>query len=85
MVLPVARLLTKPVIRHRIVMNFAAQAEGYTPDRLVDDMLAHVKPHAGGLMADDRVNKTGNTGNRNNNNNKKNNNKKSNKCKQWTP
>ena len=52
------RAVAGPVLRHRIVMNFAAQAEGYTPDRLVDDMLAHVKPHAGGLMADDRVNKT---------------------------
>jgi len=52
------RAVAGPVMRHRLVMNFAAQAEGYTPDRLVDDMLAHVKPHAGGLLADDRVNKT---------------------------
>ena len=52
------RAVAGPVMRHRLVMNFAAQAEGYTPDKLVDEMLQYVQPHAGGLLADDRVNKT---------------------------
>jgi len=51
------RAIAQPVLRHRVVMNFAAQAEGYTPDKLVEDMLKHVQPHAGGLMEDDRVKK----------------------------
>ncbi len=52
------RALALPVLRHRVVTNFAAQAEGYTPDRLVLDLLDHFQPHAGGLMADERVNKS---------------------------
>ncbi len=55
------RALAAPVLRHRIITNFAAQAEGYTPDRLVGDLLEHFPPHTGGLMADDRVNKAINT------------------------
>ncbi|MFQ5430757.1 MAG: AAA family ATPase, partial [Phycisphaerae bacterium] len=51
------RALTAPVLRHRVITNFAAQAESYTPDRLVADLLDRFQPHAGGLMDDDRVNK----------------------------
>ena len=49
------RALAKPVLRHRVVMNFAAQAEGYTTDRFVDALLEQFQPHQGGLLADDRV------------------------------
>ena len=51
------RALAPPVLRHRVITNFAAQAEGYTTDRLVEDLLTHLPPHAGGLLDDDRVNK----------------------------
>ena len=51
------RAVAHAVLRHRLVTNFAAQAEGYTPDRLIDDLLAHTPAHAGGLLEDDRVNK----------------------------
>ncbi len=51
------RALAGPVLRHRVVTNFAAQAEGYSADRLIVDLLAEVEPHAGGLLDDDRVNK----------------------------
>jgi len=52
------RAVAGPVMRHRLVMNFAAQAEGYTPDKLIDEMLQRMQPHTGGLLADERVNKT---------------------------
>jgi MoxR-like ATPase len=34
------RALAKPVLRHRLVTNYAAEAEGYDPDRLIDEVLA---------------------------------------------
>ncbi|MCG8404011.1 MAG: MoxR family ATPase [Phycisphaerales bacterium] len=55
------RALASPVLRHRVVTNFAAQAEGYTTDRLIADLLERFQPHSGGLMEDDRVNKAINT------------------------
>lgn len=32
----------KPALRHRVLLNFEAEAEGITPDLLLDDVLAHV-------------------------------------------
>jgi len=43
------------VLRHRIITNFSAQAEGYSPDRLVDDLIESIKPHAGGLAHEERM------------------------------
>lgn len=51
------RALAPAVLRHRVITNFAAQAEGYDSDRLIRDLLDKTQPHAGGLLADDRVNK----------------------------
>jgi MoxR-like ATPase len=51
------RVLAPPVLRHRVIPSFAAQAEGATPDRLVQDLLEHTRPHAGGLLQDERVNR----------------------------
>lgn len=31
--------LAKPVLRHRIVNNYAAEAEGLSPDKLIDMLL----------------------------------------------
>ena len=31
-----------PVLRHRVLTNFAAQAEGVTPERVIADLLEHV-------------------------------------------
>ncbi len=55
------RSLAPAVLRHRIVMNFAAQAEGYAADHLVQQMLDLLQPHAGGLLKDERVSKVINT------------------------
>lgn len=51
------RALAPAVLRHRVITNFAAQAEGYDSDRLIRDLLEQTKPHSGGLLADERVNK----------------------------
>jgi MoxR-like ATPase len=36
--------LAKPVLRHRIICNFAAQAGGLTADLLVERLLTHLHP-----------------------------------------
>jgi MoxR-like ATPase len=42
------RAVAHPVLRHRIIVNFQGQADGVTPDRVVDAILEHVAPpHAG--------------------------------------
>ena len=38
------RRVAPPVLRHRILPNFAAEAEGVTAERLVDDLLGAVAP-----------------------------------------
>jgi len=39
------RTVAKPVLRHRIVTNFTAQAEGITSDHLIDRLIAEVDPN----------------------------------------
>ncbi len=51
------RALAAPVLRHRVITNFAAQAEGYTADRLTRDLLDQTDPHGSGLLKDERVSK----------------------------
>jgi MoxR-like ATPase len=41
------RTVAHPVLRHRIVTNFSAAAEGITPDHIVDRLLEEVRPGAG--------------------------------------
>jgi MoxR-like ATPase len=36
------RRVAHPVLRHRVLTNFAAQAEGVTPERVIADLLEHV-------------------------------------------
>ena len=49
------RTLCHPVLRHRIVTNFSAEAEGFTPDRVVDELLAAVDPHRTDVDGDPRI------------------------------
>ncbi len=51
------RTLAHPVLRHRIVTNFSAAAEGYTPDRVIDELLANFDPTNTSLDGDERINK----------------------------
>jgi len=49
------RALAPPVLRHRIVTNFSAEAEGFTPDRIVDDLLSSMDPNRTHLDRDERI------------------------------
>jgi MoxR-like ATPase len=51
------RALARPVLRHRILTNFSAEAEGYTSDRLIDELLANLDPNRTKLDGDERVRK----------------------------
>jgi len=51
------RAVARPVLRHRVITNFSAEAEGYTTDRLIDELLAQTLPSESPLNRDDRVNK----------------------------
>ena len=33
-----------PVLRHRVLPNFAAEAEGISVERIIDDLLARIEP-----------------------------------------
>ena len=35
------KAVAKPVLRHRIILNFAAQAEKMSTDDIIDELLAH--------------------------------------------
>ena len=41
------RAMALPVFRHRIIPNFSAEAEGIRSDRIISDLLEHVKPPSG--------------------------------------
>ena len=41
------KAIAHPVLRHRIVTNFSAAAEGMTPDTIIDRLLAEIDPAAG--------------------------------------
>ena len=41
------KAVAHPVLRHRILVNFKASAEGRTPDHIVDQLLAEVSPEGG--------------------------------------
>ena len=51
------RAVTHPVLRHRIVPNFSAEAEGYTTDRIIDELLNTTAPNETALTQDDRLQK----------------------------
>ncbi len=38
------RALARPVLRHRVLPNFHAEAEGITSTKVIDELLAAVKP-----------------------------------------
>jgi MoxR-like ATPase len=49
------RALCHPVLRHRLVTNFSAEAEGYTTDRVVDELLQQVDPNRTNVDGDPRI------------------------------
>ena len=40
--------LAQPVLRHRILINYRAEAEGVTVEKVIERLLEHVKPLSGG-------------------------------------
>jgi MoxR-like ATPase len=51
------RALAKPVLRHRLVVNFAAESDGVTTDHVVDKLLESTPTHEDQLLHDDRFQK----------------------------
>ena len=49
--------LAKPVLRHRLVVNFSAESEGITPDHIVDHLLAITPTKEDELTSDARFQK----------------------------
>jgi MoxR-like ATPase len=43
------RRVIEPVFRHRVLLNFAAEAEGVTPERVLEALLKHVPAPASGV------------------------------------
>ena len=43
------RRVARPVLRHRVLPNFAAEAEGVTAERIIDDLLARIEPPRSGI------------------------------------
>jgi MoxR-like ATPase len=46
--------LAKPVLRHRLVVNFAAESEGITTDDIIDRLLETTPTHEDDLARDER-------------------------------
>ncbi|NOX60304.1 MAG: MoxR family ATPase [Planctomycetes bacterium] len=46
-----------PVLRHRIITSFSASAEGYSPDRIIQELLDRLDPNETVLSKDDGYNK----------------------------
>jgi MoxR-like ATPase len=44
------RTMAYPVLRHRVLVNFTAEAEHITPDRVVEELLRHIKLQAATLV-----------------------------------
>lgn len=49
--------LAAPVLRHRIVTNFAAESEGVTPDTVIERLVAETPSKEGELTSDPRLQK----------------------------
>jgi MoxR-like ATPase len=49
--------LSKPVLRHRLVVNFAAQSDGVSPDRVIDRLVASTPTKEDELTSDARFKK----------------------------
>ena len=43
--------VAKPVLRHRLVTNFNADAEGFTADKIIDQMIATIPAKEGAISA----------------------------------
>ncbi len=51
------RDLARPVLRHRIVTNYSAEAEGFSADRIITDLLDCIRPNETEVTRDERFGK----------------------------
>ena len=49
------RAVAHPVLRHRIITNFSAEAEGINSDMLIDRLLEQVQPTEGTTLSDGKL------------------------------
>ncbi len=49
------RAVAHPVLRHRILTNFSAEAEGVTSDKIIDRLLGEIEVNASQVLKDARV------------------------------
>ncbi len=49
------KAIAHPVLRHRLITNFSADAEGITTDHIVDRLLDEVDPNASAALADGKL------------------------------
>lgn len=49
------RASAKPVLRHRIVSSYSAEAEGYTADKIIDQLLSTIGSHPSTISNDERL------------------------------
>lgn len=49
------REVAHPVLRHRIVLSYGAEAEGMTPDHVIDRLLEEISPNQSEALSDGRL------------------------------
>ena len=49
------KALAMPVLRHRIITNFTAEAKGIKPDDIIDRLIADIHPAESEVLADGRL------------------------------
>ncbi|MEM7204272.1 MAG: MoxR family ATPase [Planctomycetota bacterium] len=49
------RAVAHPVLRHRLITSFTAEAEGITADKVIDRLLEEVKPNESKALADGKL------------------------------
>jgi len=49
------REVAHPVLRHRIITNFSAEAEGVTPDKIIDRLIEEIPAHDSEALSDGRL------------------------------
>jgi MoxR-like ATPase len=49
------RAVARPVLRHRLITTYGAEAEGYTSDRLIDDLLRTIPATGTEALRDQRL------------------------------
>jgi len=49
------RAVAKPVLRHRLITSFGAEAEGITTDMVIDRLLEEIKPNTSAALEDGKL------------------------------